>query len=181
MLWCRAIWLGQLGADPIAELTHASGDWALRFLLATLAMSPLRRLSRWRWPLQYRRMLGLYSFFYACLHFAVYLALDLGGYWAQIFEDIIKRPFITVGFIAWLLLVPLAASSNRAAMRALGRRWGQLHRLVYLIAGLALLHFIWLVKADLSEPLLYLAVFALLMLLRWPRKQASTKVISRPD
>lgn len=182
LLWSWAVWQGRLGADPIAELTHASGHWGLRFLLASLAMSPLRRLSRWRWPLQFRRMLGLYSFFYASLHFAVYLVLDLGGYWSQIFEDVVKRPFMTVGFLAWLLLLPLAVTSTRAAMRALGRRWGQLHRLVYLIAGLAILHFMWLVKADLREPLIYLSVFALLMLLRlrWPSK-TSAQPVSRPD
>ncbi|MBD8524576.1 sulfite oxidase heme-binding subunit YedZ [Pseudomarimonas arenosa] len=166
LLWTWRAWHAQLGADPIAELTHASGDWALRFLLGCLAMTPLRRASGWRWPIQYRRMLGLYGFFYASVHLAIYLVLDLGGYWAQILDDILKRPFITVGFLAWLLLIPLALTSTRAAMRWLGRRWGQLHKLVYLIAALGILHFLWLVKADLSEPLIYLAVFVLLMLMR---------------
>lgn len=161
---------GQLGADPVAELTHRSGDWALRLLLLTLAVTPLRRLSGWRWPLRYRRMLGLHTFAYACLHFSVYLVLDLGGYWAQILDDVVKRPFITVGFLAWLGLLPLAATSNRAAMRRLGRRWGLLHRLVYPIAVLAVLHFIWQVKADLREPLIYAAVLGVLLLARWPRR-----------
>lgn len=171
MLWLlHDAYLGQLGADPVAELTHRSGDWALRLLLLTLAVTPLRRLSGWHWPMRYRRMLGLHAFAYACLHFSVYLVLDLGGYWAQILDDVVKRPFITVGFLAWLGLLPLAATSNRAAMRRLGRRWGQLHRLVYPIAVLAVLHFIWQVKADLREPLIYAAVLAVLLLARWPQR-----------
>jgi sulfoxide reductase heme-binding subunit YedZ len=168
MLWLlHDAWFGQLGADPVAALTHRSGDWALRLLLLTLAVTPLRRFTGWRWPLSYRRMLGLHTFAYACLHFSVYLVLDLGGYWAQILDDVVKRPFITVGFLAWLGLLPLAATSNRAAMRQLGRRWGLLHRLVYPIAVLAVLHFIWQVKADLREPLIYAAVLAALLLARW--------------
>lgn len=169
-LWIESTVNARFGADPIAELTHASGDWALRFLLASLAMTPLRRISDWRWPIRYRRMLGLYGFFYACLHLAIYLVLDLGGYWSQIFDDILRRPFITVGFLAWLLLLPLVLTSTRAAMRALGRRWGQLHRLAYLTALLGILHFIWLVKADLTEPLIYLGVFLGLMALRWRKR-----------
>lgn len=169
MLWLlHDAYLGRLGADPVAELTHRSGDWALRLLLLTLAVTPLRRISGWHWPLGYRRMLGLHAFAYACLHFAVYLVLDLGGYWAQILDDVVKRPFITVGFLAWLGLLPLAATSNRGAMRRLGRRWGQLHRLVYAVALLAVLHFIWQVKADLREPLIYAAVLVVLLLARWP-------------
>lgn len=169
MLWLlHDAYLGQLGADPVAELTHRSGDWALRLLLLTLAVTPLRRLSGWSWPGSYRRMLGLHAFAYACLHFSVYLVLDLGGYWAQILDDIVKRPFITVGFLAWLGLLPLAATSTRAAMRRLGRRWGLLHRLVYPVALLAVLHFIWQVKADLREPLIYAAVLVVLLLARWP-------------
>lgn len=167
-------WLGwaaledRLGADPIATLTHETGQWALRLLLASLAATPLRLVSGWSWPLRFRRLLGLYAFAFACVHFAIYLALDLGGYWAQVFDDIAERPFITVGFLAWLLLLPLALTSTRAAMRRLGRRWGQLHRLVYVIAGLAVLHFVWRVKADLREPLVYAAILALLLVLRIP-------------
>lgn len=168
-----AIWQERLGADPIAELTHRSGDWALRFLLLTLAMTPLRRISGQPWPLRFRRLLGLYAFFYACLHLAVYVVLDLNGYWAQILTDIVKRPFITVGFLAWLLLLPLALTSTQAAMRRLGRRWGQLHKAVYACAILAVLHYFWLVKADLSEPALYAAVLAVLLGLRvnWAWRQ----------
>lgn len=167
-------WLGwaafedRLGADPIATLTHETGQWALRLLLASLAATPLRLISGWSWPLRVRRLLGLYAFAYASVHFTIYLALDLGGYWAQVFDDIAERPFITVGFLAWLLLLPLALTSTRAAMRRLGRRWGKLHRLVYLIGGLAVLHFVWRVKADLREPLVYAAILALLLCVRLP-------------
>jgi sulfoxide reductase heme-binding subunit YedZ len=152
-----------LGADPVAAITHATGDWALRFLLLCLAMTPLRRMLGAPWPIRFRRLLGLYAFFYACLHLATYLVLDLGGFWTQIFADIAKRPYITVGFGAWLLLLPLAVTSTRGWMRRLGRRWGQLHRLVYVAAVLAVLHFLWLVKSDLREPSIYAAVLALLL------------------
>jgi sulfoxide reductase heme-binding subunit YedZ len=152
-----------LGADPVAALTHGTGDWALRLLLLSLAMTPLRRLLGQPWPIRFRRLVGLYAFFYACLHLSIYLVLDLGGYWTQIFEDIAKRPYITVGFGAWLLLLPLALTSTRGWIRRLGRRWGQLHRPVYVAGALAVLHFLWLVKSDLREPLVYAAVLALLL------------------
>jgi sulfoxide reductase heme-binding subunit YedZ len=155
-----------LGADPVAELTHRTGAWALRLLLACLAMTPLRRLLDAPWPLRFRRMLGLYAFSYACLHLAVYVVLDLGGYWPQVLEDIAKRPYITVGFSAWLLLLPLAATSTQGWMRRLGRRWGQLHRAVYVAAALGVLHFWWGVKADVREPLLYAGILALLFAAR---------------
>ncbi len=155
-----------LGADPVAAITHATGDWALRLLLLGLAMTPLRRLLGQAWPLRFRRLIGLYAFFYACLHLTTYLVLDLGAYWQQLFADIVKRPYITLGFAAWLLLIPLALTSTRAAMRRLGRRWGQLHRAVYAAAVLGVLHFIWLVKSDLREPLLYAAILAVLLGLR---------------
>lgn len=168
-----------LGADPVAAITHRTGDWALRFLLLTLAVTPLRRLSGHTALLRFRRMLGLYAFFYASAHFATYLVLDLGGYWAQILDDIVKRPFITVGFSAWLLLLPLVATSTRGMMRRLGRRWGQLHRLVYAIAVLAVLHFVWLVKSDLREPLIYAGILALLLGLRvwWALRK---RAVARP-
>lgn len=158
--------LARLGTDPVAVLTHRSGDWALRFLLACLAMTPLRRLTGSGIWIAWRRMLGLHAFAWACLHLGVYLVLDLQGWWSQIFADIARRPFITVGFSAWLLLLPLALTSTRAAMRRLGRHWARLHRLVYLAALLAVLHYLWLVKADLREPLQYAAILAALLLLR---------------
>lgn len=152
-----------LGADPVAEVEHRLGLWALRLLLLTLAITPLRQLTGQPVLLRFRRMLGLYAFAYASLHFAAYLALDLRGYWTQVFEEIAKRPYITVGFAAWLLLVPLAVTSTQGWIRRLGRRWGQLHRLVYAIAILAVLHFWWIVKSDYREPLLYAAVLAVLL------------------
>lgn len=156
-----------LGADPVARITHDTGTWALRLLLLGLALTPLRRLSGQAWPIRFRRLVGLYAFFYACLHLATWLVLDLGGYWTQVFDDLAKRPYITLGFSAWLLLLPLALTSTRGWMRRLGRRWGQLHKLVYAAAVLAVLHYLWLVKIDLREPLVYAAILALLLGLRW--------------
>jgi methionine sulfoxide reductase heme-binding subunit len=158
-----------LGADPVAELTHRTGLWALRFLLASLAMTPLRHALGRPWPIRFRRLLGLYAFFYASLHLTIYLVLDLQGYWVQILDDIVKRPFITVGFLAWLGLLPLAITSTRGWMRRLGRRWGQLHRLVYAVGVLAVLHFWWLVKADVREPATYAGLLALLFAVRLTR------------
>lgn len=164
-----------LGADPVAEIEHRTGLWALRLLLLTLAVSPLRQLTGQAVLLRFRRMLGLYAFFYACLHLAAYLVLDLGGYWTQLFEEIAKRPYITVGFAAWLLLVPLALTSTLGWMRRLGRRWGQLHRLVYAIAVLAVLHFWWLVKSDVREPALYAAIVAVLLGWRLARRVSARR------
>ena len=164
-----------LGTDPVAQLEHRTGLWALRLLLATLAITPLRRVTGWNKAVRYRRMLGLFAFFYVNVHFAIYLFIDLGGYSADIVEQIAKKPYITVGFTAWLLLLPLAFSSTQKAMRRLGRRWGQLHKTVYAIALLALLHFLWLVKADKREPLFYFAVFAALMMWRLPWAKLSSR------
>lgn len=161
-----------LGADPVAAIEHELGIWALRLLLVTLAVTPLRQLSGQPAVLRFRRMLGLYAFFYATLHFVAYLVLDLRGYWLTVFEEIVRRPYITVGFAAWLLLVPLAVTSTKAAMRRLGRHWARLHRLVYPIAALAVLHFWWIVKTDFREPALYAGILAVLLgwrLFRRPR------------
>lgn len=172
----RQEWLtgsGGLGADPVAEIEHRLGLWALRFLMITLAITPLRQLTGQPAFLRLRRMLGLYTFFYATVHFTAYLVLDLRGYWTQIFEEIAKRPYITVGFTAWLLLLPLAITSTQAAIRRLGRHWAQLHRLVYAIGVLAVLHFWWLVKSDIREPALYAGIFAVLLGWRlWKRLRA---------
>lgn len=152
-----------LGADPVAEIEHRTGLWALRFLLITLAITPLRQLTGQPDLIRFRRILGLYAFFYACLHLAAYLGLDLRGYWTQIFEEIVKRPYITVGFAAWLLLVPLAITSTKGWIKRLGRNWARLHKLVYVICVLVILHFWWLVKSDIREPLLYASILALLL------------------
>lgn len=169
-----------LGADPVAEMEHFLGLWALRILLLTLAVTPLRQLTGQPVLLRFRRMLGLYAFAYATLHFAVYLVLDLGGYWAQVFEEIAKRPYITVGFAAWLLLVPLAVTSTQGWIRRLGRRWAKLHRLVYAIAVLAVLHFWWVVKSDFREPMLYAALLGLLLGWRAWRWFARRRAAGRP-
>lgn len=162
-----------LGADPVAEIEHRLGLWALRFLMLTLAITPLRQLTGWNQLVRFRRMLGLYAFAYASLHFAAYLGLDLRGFWAQVLQDIVKRPYITVGFIAWLLLVPLAVTSTTGWIKRLGRNWTRLHKLVYGIAVLAVLHFWWLVKSDLREPALYAGIAALLLGWRaWKALQA---------
>jgi methionine sulfoxide reductase heme-binding subunit len=152
-----------LGADPVAEIEHRLGIWALRLLLATLAITPLRQLTGQPVLVRFRRMLGLYAFAYASLHLAAYLALDLRGYWSLVFEEIIERPYITVGFAAWLLLVPLAVTSTTGWIKRLGRNWARLHKVVYAVASLAVLHFWWVVKTDWREPLLYATILALLL------------------
>ena len=170
------IWAGftdQLGANPIEEITHRTGDWTLRLLLITLAATPLRRILGWGWPLRVRRMLGLFTFFYACLHLLTYFVLDQFFDWEEILKDIIKRPYITIGFSAFVLLVPLAVTSTNAMMRRLGKRWGQLHQLVYVIAVFGILHYLWLVKADYLLPLIHAAILlALLMVRAWYQRQS---------
>jgi len=158
---------GDLGANPLERVTDVTGQWGLRFLLLTLAVTPLRRLTGWRWPLRFRRMLGLFVFFYITLHFLTWVWLDQELSWANILADIVKRPYVTVGFTAWLLLLPLAATSTRGMMRRLGRNWQRLHRVVYAIGGLGVLHYIWLVKADLLQPLIYTGLLVLLLAVRW--------------
>jgi len=155
---------GGLGVNPIEEVTHRTGRWALILLLVTLAVTPVRRLTGWHQAVQLRRTLGLFAFAYAVLHFLTYVVLDQFFALGYIIEDIAERPYITVGFAAFLLLIPLAATSTTRAIRRLGRNWGRLHRLVYLAATLALLHFLWLVKAPaIGRPLRYGAVLALLL------------------
>lgn len=158
-----------LGADPVAKVLHELGQWALRFIIITLCITPLRVLLGWPWLILLRRMLGLFAFTYVLLHFLIWLILDQGflldeGFtWHSIVKDIIKRPYITIGFTALLLLIPLAVTSTNGMMRRLGKRWQQLHRLVYVIAILGVWHYYWQVKKDVREPLIYAAiVFALL-------------------
>ncbi|GAB4509097.1 MAG: protein-methionine-sulfoxide reductase heme-binding subunit MsrQ [Sulfuricaulis sp.] len=153
-----------LGANPIETINRYTGDWVLRFLMLTLAVTPLRRLSGWNGLLRYRRMLGLFAFFYACLHFLSYVWLDQYFVLADIIKDVIKRPYITVGFASFLMLIPLALTSTNAMIRRLGaKRWQQLHRLVYLIGIGGVVHFLWLVKSDIREPLVYGVILALLL------------------
>lgn len=166
-----------LGANPIEAITHRTGDWALRFLFITLSVTPLRRFSGWRWPGPLRRMLGLYAFFYACLHFSTWLILDQFFDLPAIIEDIIKRPYITVGMTALALLIPLAVTStNKMVKRLGGARWKKLHKLVYVIAVLGVLHFIWLVKADLIEPGIYALILIILLATRIQRREPGRRV-----
>jgi sulfoxide reductase heme-binding subunit YedZ len=158
---------GQLGADPVAIALNRLGLLALICLLASMAATPLRLVGGWSWPLRLRRMLGLFAFFYALLHFSVYLGVDQGFALSAILQDITERKFITVGFAALLVLTPLAATSPHRIRRALGpKRWQRIHRLVYLAGTLAALHFIWRVKRDLTEPLLYATLLGALLLAR---------------
>jgi sulfoxide reductase heme-binding subunit YedZ len=168
------VWQGNLGANPIEEITHRTGDWTLRFLLITLAVTPLRQWFGWGWLLRLRRMLGLYAFFYALLHFLTYLVLDQFFDWPEILKDILKRPYITVGFIAFLLLIPLAVTSTNSMMRRLGKRWGQLHKLVYVATAAGVLHYLWLVKADYRQPLIYAVILVVLLAARsWRQRRMS--------
>jgi sulfoxide reductase heme-binding subunit YedZ len=158
---------GGLGADPIEYVTLRTGFATLLMLMLTLAVTPVRRLTGWNWLASARRTLGLCAFLYVSLHFATYL-FDQGFAWEYIVEDVAERPYVTAGFTAFLLLVPLALTSTKGSIRRLGKRWQKLHRVVYLAAGLGVLHFLWLVKSDLREPLIFAAVFAVLMALRIP-------------
>lgn len=155
-----------LGANPIEVITRSTGKWTLIFLLITLAVTPLRRLTGRQWLIKFRRMLGLYAFFYACLHFTTYIWLDQFFDLLEIAKDIPKRPFITVGFASFVLLIPLALTSTSGMVRRLGKRWQQLHRLIYLIAVGGVVHYLWLVKADITKPMIYGAILALLLAFR---------------
>ena len=167
---------GALGANPIEKVTHITGQWTLRFLLLTLFVTPARKILGWHYLLRLRRMLGLYTFFYACLHLLTYLVLDQFFDVNEIIKDILKRPYITVGFSAFVLLIPLAITSTNSMMKRLGRRWKSLHQLVYVIAVLAILHFLWLVKADNLEPLIYAFVLILLFAARiWLQRRKQIK------
>ncbi len=154
---------GGLAADPVEDVTHVTGEWGLRFLLLSLAVTPVRRLLHWPWVAPLRRILGVTAFAYASLHLLTYVVLDHFFDWAAIAEDVLERRYVTAGFAAFLCLVPLAATSTDAMARRLRRHWTRLHRLVFPAAVLAVLHFLWLVKADLLAPLLHAAVLALLL------------------
>jgi methionine sulfoxide reductase heme-binding subunit len=159
-----------LGADPVREIIHTCGKTTLNLLLITLLVTPVRELTGWSNLLRVRRMLGLFAFFYVLLHFTAYGWLDQGLDFRAIGEDIVKRPYITIGMLALLLLIPLAVTSTNAMMRRLGKRWLLLHRLIYLIALLGVWHFYWQVKKDIREPLIYAGMYAALMAYRALRK-----------
>jgi sulfoxide reductase heme-binding subunit YedZ len=170
-----------LGANPIEVITHSTGTWTLVFLLITLGITPLRRITGVNALIKLRRMLGLFAFFYACLHFATYFWLDQFFDWPAIVKDVIKRPFITVGFASFMLLLPLALTSTNAMMKRLGgRRWQWLHRLVYAIAIGGVVHYLWLVKKDLTQPLIYAAVLGLLLGYRIFHRWRSSVVRAKP-
>jgi len=174
-LFALAVMSGELSADPIKDATLFTGDWTLRLILITLCVTPLRRLLGWVWLIKLRRMLGLYAFFYALLHFTVWFWLDRELQLGEVIEDIIKRPYITVGFTAFIMLIPLAITSNKYSIRRLKQGWQKLHKLVYLIAGLGVLHFLWLVKSDVLEPAIYGVLLIILLGLRaWWERQAKT-------
>ena len=180
----RLVWDGlheNLGANPVETIRLFTGDWTLRFLLITLAVTPLRRLTGWNAMVRVRRMLGLFAFFYAALHVISYVWLDQFFMWDLIIEDVYKRPYITVGFTAFMLLLPLALTSTNGMVRRLGgKHWQRLHRLVYAIAILGVVHFWWLVKSDIRQPLIYATVLALLLGYRLIWAVRRPRVSSRP-
>ena len=157
------LWQDELGANPLEAVIRGLGDWALRILLITLLMSPLRRLVNWTQALRLRRMLGLYAYFYVILHLLGYLWFDQFFDWEEIWFDILERPFITIGMVAVVLLIPLAITSTKGMIRRLGKNWKRLHSLVYLISILAVIHFWWMVKLDITEPVIYSVILAVLL------------------
>jgi sulfoxide reductase heme-binding subunit YedZ len=175
---------GMLGANPIEVITHSTGDWTLRFLLVTLSITPLRKLTQQYWLIGLRRMFGLYAFFYGCLHLMTYVWLDKFFNVHEMLADVAKRRFITAGLTAFLLMTPLALTSTKGWIRRLGgKRWQALHRLIYFSAAAGVIHYIWLVKADLHKPLEYAAVLGILLAYRlalWivSRAKGTTRMIS---
>ena len=173
---------GGLTANPIEDITHRTGDWTLRFLLIALAITPLRRLTGWAALASFRRMLGLFAFFYVVLHFSTYLVLDFFFAFDLIFDDIVERRYITAGFTGFVLLIPLAVTSTKRMIRRLGgERWKRLHRLVYVTAVAGVVHYYWLVKIDVREPLIYASILAVLLGVRlWFRfANRSSRIVSR--
>ncbi len=170
-----AFWQDQLGANPLEAIIRGLGDWGLRILLITLLVSPLRRVLNWPQVLRTRRMLGLFAYFYVVLHLLGYLWFDQFFDWEEIWFDILERPFITVGMIAFVLLTPLAITSTKGMIRRLGKKWKHLHTLIYPASILAVLHFWWMVKLDKREPLIYAFILAILLGERLFRKVRSTK------
>ncbi len=166
-----------LGANPIQVITFSTGTWTLVFLLVTLSITPLRKLTKQYWLIQYRRMLGLFAFFYACLHFTTYIWLDQFFDLHSVYKDVYKRPFITAGFTAFVLMIPLALTSTQWSIRKLGKRWQKLHRLIYLSAIAGVIHFLWAVKLDKRVPEIYAGILGALLLYRlvlWYRNRVVT-------
>jgi len=153
----------QLGANPIETLHFSLGDWALRFLCISLALTPIKKLLQQSWPIRFRRMTCLFAYFYASLHFLVYIVLDLSLSWENFIDEVPQSPYILVGLLTFLLLTPLALTSTKAMQKRLGKRWIQLHKLVYIAGISAVIHYLWLVKSDISEPLFYAAVMSILL------------------
>lgn len=176
---------GDLGSNPIETITHRTGWWALSLLTVTLAVTPLRRLARRPGWIRYRRLLGLFAFFYATLHMLTYVVLDQFFGWSYIVEDIVERPFITIGLLAWLILLALALTSTSGWIRRLRKNWQRLHRLVYVAAIAAGVHFLWKVKADTREPLVFLSIIAVLLAIRawapWKRRLPSAAARGRSE
>ena len=168
---------GSLGANPAEALQLETGIWALRFLVITLAVTPIRRLTKWNGVIRFRRMLGLFAFFYAVLHLLAYAVLDRYMDFAGVWEDVAKRPFITAGMIAFVAMIPLAVTSTRGWIRRLGRRWQMLHRLIYLSAVAAAVHYLWKVKIMSGSPVYYALIIAALLAFRvaWQLKQRREK------
>jgi len=166
MVLCWGVFTNNLGPDPADTLAIETGEWAFRFLLLSLAITPLRNISAWPKLFPYRRTFGLFALFYACVHFLVYLVFLLQLRWSEIFEDILERPYITVGFTAFLILLVLGATSTKAMMRRMGRRWRQLHKLVYLANILALIHLVWILRSDLTEAVFYASILLPLLAYR---------------
>ena len=171
------IFLDQLGPEPIKEITHHTGEWTLLFLVFTLSMSPLKRFTNLNIWISIRRMLGLFAFFYASLHMFTYVGLDYQFDLSAISKDILTKKFIFVGFAAWFLMIPLALTSSKKMISVLRKNWKKLHRLIYLISILGVIHFLWLVKKDLTEPLIYLLIIIILLILRINFKRSETKII----
>jgi sulfoxide reductase heme-binding subunit YedZ len=165
-----------LGVNPAETLQLETGEWALKFLIITLAVTPVRRLTGWNRVIQFRRMLGLFAFFYACLHFLTYIVLDKYFAFGEMMADVVKRPFITAGFVAFVAMVPLAITSTNGWIRRLGRRWQVLHRLIYVSGAAAAVHFVWKVKVVIGEPIYYALAIALLLGFRvvWQLKSAKS-------
>ena len=162
---------GGLSVNPIEDITHRTGDWALRLLLVTLAVTPFRWLSGWNEVIRYRRMLGLFTFWYASLHFSTYIVFDHFFDIRSIADDVIERKYVTAGFLGFVLMLPLAVTSTQGWIRRLGKRWSVLHRLIYVAAVAGVVHFLWLVKLETSEPLVYAAVLSGLFLVRVVRRK----------